>query len=372
MDHRHNSNIIVASSKEIKSSDLGILAIVLLAAISCSLMAEGKEVNSTFLVPIINIYNNTINSSTEHTFFVELSGYESANWSLDQNQSSRTLNCSENQTLENESYTNETRKHIDAPTWNRYGLRAYKWGYANYSIQYFSRSINQSPDFVDPWNNMGVSLIALQNYSEAIQCFDRALELSHSDATILWNNKGVALYRMGKLQEASDCFNRSLKSNPYSSPAFNNQGAVMATRKSDEKAIELYTKSISSDMYNKVAWSNKGRSLLTLRRYNEAWDCLHNALILDKDYTLAWINMADYYRLVGDAKNYQGALIIIRMQGYNGSASTSPAEAQAVMMEDKVSVLSGVVSNSIPAVGCTAVVFGLLSVWAIHRIGKKR
>lgn len=350
---------MITCSRRSELITLGPLAIILLASISCALMAEAHEVDSHNLAPSINVYK-FINNSSENNFFVRLSGYESENWSGEQNQSSYILYGSENRASENESNASTTRIQIDAPTWNHYGLQAYRLGHANYSTLYFSRSINLSPDFVDPWNNMGVSLIALQNYSEAIQCFDRALELSHSDAAILWNNKGVAFYRMGWLQDASDCFNRSLKSKPEYSPALNNLGAVMAARKSDEMAIDLYTKSISSDIYNKVAWSNKGRSLLTLKRYSEAWDCLHNALILDKNYAMAWINMADYYYQVKDAKNYQGALIIIRMQGYNESAPRWPADTQAMMMADKTSILSGAVPSSIPSPGWATAILCLL------------
>jgi tetratricopeptide (TPR) repeat protein len=248
----------------------------------------------------------------------------------------------------------------------------YQRGYANYSVLYFNRSTNESPTFVDPWNNMGVAHIALHNYSDALQCFDRALQIHGSDGAILWNNKGVALYRMGMLREAQDCFNRSLEQDPNYSPAWNNLGAVMAAQKMDQQALQIYSKSISSDIYNKVAWNNKGRSLIELGRYSEAWDCLHNALILDKNYTLAWVNAADYYYKVGDMNNYQGALLIIRMQGYNETEPHWAADTQAVMMKDNFTALSSVLPVQTPAAGCTAAVFGLLSVWVIYRIRKRK
>ncbi|MCX6674407.1 MAG: tetratricopeptide repeat protein [Methanothrix sp.] len=337
------------------------LAIMLFTAISCILIAGAQELPR----------NSSINSNnpTNLNPSVILAGNESGNWSDWQNQSLRQSNGSENQTSENQD---EIRRHIDAPTWNHYGLMVYQRGYANRSIVYFNRSINESPSFVDPWNNMGVAYIALYNYSEAEQCFDRALQISVSDGAILWNNKGVALYRIGLLHEAQDCFNRSLEQDPNYSPAWNNLGAVMAAQKLDQQALELYTKSISSDMYNKVAWNNKGRTLTELGRYGEAWDCLHNALILDKNYTLAWVNAADYYYKVGDLNNYQGALIITRMQGYNETEPHWPADTLAVMMKDNMSILSDVLSSRTPATGWMAAVFGLLSVWTILRIRKRR
>jgi tetratricopeptide (TPR) repeat protein len=341
--------IIMARSERFKFI---IIAALLFAAINCISIAGAQELSS----------NSSINSNnpTNTNPFVILA------W----NQSHLQSNGSENQTSEYQD--DPMRRDFDAPTWNHYGLMAYQRGYANYSVMYFNRSINESPSFVDPWNNMGVAHIALHNFSEAVQCFDRALQISASDGVIFWNNKGVALYRMGMLQEAQDCFNRSLELDPNYSPAWNNLGAVKAAQKLDQQALELYTKSISSDIYNKVAWNNKGRSLIELGRYSEAWDCLHNALILDKNYTLAWVNAADYYYKVGDMNNSQGALIIARMQGYNETEPHWAADTQTVMMKDNFTALSSVLPVRTPAEGWTAAVFGLLAVWTIHRFRKRR
>ncbi|MDD1760983.1 MAG: tetratricopeptide repeat protein [Methanothrix sp.] len=283
----------------------------------------------------------------------------------------------ENLSNGSENQTSEIDEHIDAPTWNSYGIRAYLRGYANRSVEYFNRSINESPDFVDPWNNMGVAHIALHNYSDAISCLDRALEISESDSTILWNNKGVALYHMGDMQNAQDYFNRSLKRDPNYSPAWNNLGVVLASQELDERAIEFYKKATSCDMYNNVAWSNIGRSSIKLGRYADAWDGLHNSLILDKSYTPAWVNVAEYYYKIGDLYNYNLSLNIARSQGYNETESNEagylwPADAQAVMMQDKTTALSSELAGSTPAAGWTTAALGLLSVWMMHRSRKKR
>ena len=329
-----------------------IIAALLFTAINCIQIAGAKELSS----------NSSINSNnpTNLSPSVILAG----------NQSLSQSNGSENQTSEDQD--GPMRRHIDGPTWNHYGLMVYQRGYANYSVMYFNRSINESPSFVDPWNNMGVAHITLHNFSEAVQCFDRALQISASDSVIFWNNKGVALYRMGMLQEASDSFNLSLERDPNYSPAWNNLGAVKAAQKLDQPALELYTKSISSDMYNEVAWNNKGRSLIELGRYSEAWDCLHNAIVLDKKYALAWVNAADYYYKVGDMNNSQGAIIIARMQGYNETEPHWAADTQAVMMKDNFTALSSVLPVRTPATGWTAAVSGLLSVWTIQRFRKRR
>lgn len=332
------------------------LKIVIIAFILLELAAISATAISGAQDPPVNSSKNSIGDDSSNIFDLStiLGWNQSDVWPDEQNLS----NLSEN-------LTNETEEYIDAPTWNSYGLRAFQRGYANRSIEYFNRSINESSDFVDPWNNMGVAHIALKNYSDAILCFDRAMEISEADSIILWNNKGVALYHMRQVQKALDCFNRSLKNDPNYSPALNNLGVVLADQGQDEKAIEFYNKAISSDMYNNVAWSNKGRSSIKLERYSDAWDGLHNALILDKNYMPAWVNVAEYYYRIGDMYNYNLSLNIARSQGYNETESNEtnhlwPADAEAMMMQDKTNALSSEMASRTPAAGWTAAALGLL------------
>gem|GEM_PF-2186580 len=340
---------IMTCSERSKFIAFGIFAALLLASACSTSPAGAQELSGSA---------SKDNNSRDNPNILDLSAI------LGWNQS-EILPDGENLSNGSENQTSVDDLDLDAPTLNSYGISAYHRGYANRSVEYFNRSINESPDFVDPWNNMGVAHIALKNYSEAISCFDRALNISESDGTIFWNNKGVALYHMGQIEEALDCFNRSLKNDSDYSPALNNLGVVLAGHGQDEKAIDYYTLAISSDMYNNVAWSNKGRSSIKLGRYSDAWDGLHNALILDKSYTPAWVNVAEYYYQTGDMYNYNLSLNIARSQGYNETESEEtgplwPADAQAVMMQDKTNALSSELASRTPATGWVTAALGLL------------
>ena len=62
------------------------------------------------------------------------------------------------------------------------------------------------------WLNKGVALAHLGKPREAIECYDKALEINPklSDA---WNNKGVALKALGRYEEATGCYDAALKIN---------------------------------------------------------------------------------------------------------------------------------------------------------------
>src|SRR5436853_129877 len=58
--------------------------------------------------------------------------------------------------------------------------------------------------------NKGISLDDLGRYSEAIECYDKCLEIdkNHKEA---WNNKGNTLNNLGRYSEAIECFDKCLE-----------------------------------------------------------------------------------------------------------------------------------------------------------------
>ena len=51
------------------------------------------------------------------------------------------------------------------------------------------------------------------NYSEAIVCYDKALE-SGPENPFVWNNKGLLLYKQREYQEAVACYDKALLFDP--------------------------------------------------------------------------------------------------------------------------------------------------------------
>ncbi len=69
--------------------------------------------------------------------------------------------------------------------------------------------MNQIKDLV------GKAKILLENnkFEDALGFFEQALLLNQNDPE-LWNHKGVALRSMGRYDEALECFNKSLELDP--------------------------------------------------------------------------------------------------------------------------------------------------------------
>ncbi|MBI5146010.1 MAG: tetratricopeptide repeat protein [Thaumarchaeota archaeon] len=59
----------------------------------------------------------------------------------------------------------------------------------------------------------GKTLLVEGNFEDALAYFEQALLLSQNDPDI-WNQKGAALRSLGRYDEALECFNKSLEIDP--------------------------------------------------------------------------------------------------------------------------------------------------------------
>jgi tetratricopeptide (TPR) repeat protein len=59
----------------------------------------------------------------------------------------------------------------------------------------------------------GQSFLEDGKFSDALGFFEQALLLNQDDPN-LWNNKGVVLRSLGRYEEAMECFNKSLEIDP--------------------------------------------------------------------------------------------------------------------------------------------------------------
>ena len=59
----------------------------------------------------------------------------------------------------------------------------------------------------------GKKLLDTENYNDALSFFDQALSQDPTNAD-LWNYKGIALRSLGRYAEALQCYNKSLEIEP--------------------------------------------------------------------------------------------------------------------------------------------------------------
>jgi tetratricopeptide (TPR) repeat protein len=90
--------------------------------------------------------------------------------------------------------------------------------------------------------NKGSALNNLGKYKEAIEYYDKALEIDPKFALTLYN-KGNALYHLGKYNEAIECYDKALEIDPKNAYALNNRDISFNKLKdeSEKRKIKWYT-----------------------------------------------------------------------------------------------------------------------------------
>lgn len=63
------------------------------------------------------------------------------------------------------------------------------------------------------WNNKGLEFYKEKNYTEALSCYERALEIRPEYAPA-WYNRGIILEKLGNIEEAEKSYEKALQYSP--------------------------------------------------------------------------------------------------------------------------------------------------------------
>jgi tetratricopeptide (TPR) repeat protein len=99
---------------------------------------------------------------------------------------------------------------------------------------------------------MGNALYSQGKYEDAIECFNRSLQM-HLGNNTAWNNKGLALSKTGKFDEAIMCYDKALVINPKDYVVLNNKGSALYKKGEIEKALKCYRDALELNPDSKTA-----------------------------------------------------------------------------------------------------------------------
>ena len=223
------------------------------------------------------------------------------------------------------------------------------------ALKYFNSKLKDTPldDLI--WKYKGETLAKLGNFKEAINCYNKAIEILPDYMTeSLWILKGKALIKSSEYDHAIDCFNYALKVKPDSETAKNEKETAIKLKIAENKkqavksiskknivswkqqiaenkkqAVKSVSKKLSSDpielLRNRIVqrenndefkqkirefeqeikknpnnsnlWSDMGNQYLRLEKYDLAIKCYNEALKLDPTQFFYKLNKGSAYLL---------------------------------------------------------------------------
>ena len=155
------------------------------------------------------------------------------------------------------------------------------------AIDSYDRAVQIKPDYHKAWNNRGLALGNLGRYEESIDSYDKALQIK-PDYHDAWSNRGIALGNLGRYEQEIDSYDNALQIKPDLHQAWYNRGFVLVNLGKYEEAINSYGKALQIKPDYHQAWSSRGIALWNLGRYEEAIISLFQSLRIKPDEELIW------------------------------------------------------------------------------------
>lgn len=163
--------------------------------------------------------------------------------------------------------------------------------------------------------NQGLRLIEAERYMDAVECFDRAIEIQTleiqtseiqtDDDAAIWYHRGAALRQAEQYEAAIASFAHALTLDPYHDKAWLEQGCAFAALKRHEAAISCYDMALALHSENAFGWNMRGVSLHKLDRLEDAIASYERAVAVNPDFLIPWHNRGD---VLNQLKRYQEAI----------------------------------------------------------------
>jgi len=109
------------------------------------------------------------------------------------------------------------------------------------ALKLFEKVLKVDPRNFGAWHDMGLALADLGRDKEALNSFDRCIELNPNFARA-WLSKGNFLHRVeGKEDEAVKCYEEAIKRDPGIPQARYNLGVISAAKENYDEALMCLT-----------------------------------------------------------------------------------------------------------------------------------
>jgi tetratricopeptide (TPR) repeat protein len=174
--------------------------------------------------------------------------------------------------------------------YNNLGLALLKAGQSHEAIEQFEKAIQIRPDYAEAHNNFGDALRRAGRMPEAMEQFEQALEIM-PDYAEAHNNLGDALRQTGHIPEAMEQFNQAFQIKPDYAEAHYNLGLALFQSGRMLDAIDQYQQALQIKPDYAEAHNNLGNTMLQIGELSDAIEQFEQALQIKPDYAEAHNNL---------------------------------------------------------------------------------
>jgi tetratricopeptide (TPR) repeat protein len=163
------------------------------------------------------------------------------------------------------------------------------------------------------WNNLGILAAREGHTDEAVQHFQRALQID-PDFLIALQNLGNAYRQQKRWKEAEDVLLRALQVSPESPEANYSLGMVFAQLNDTEHAYEYLRKALAARPAYPEALNNLGVLYLRTQRPQEAEKNFKESIRVAPTFDQSYLNLARLYAIAGETEKAREVLLELLKQ----------------------------------------------------------
>lgn len=216
-------------------------------------------------------------------------------------------------------------KHVEAL--HHVGIIAFQEGNYELAVGFIRAALAQNPNVAAAHCDLGNALKELNQLDNALNSYDRAIELAPGDVDAYYN-RGATLHAMKRFDDALASYDEALALNPGDAQALNNRGVTLKELQRFEDALASYDRALALAPDFVDAWSNRGIALRELGQFEQALESLDTAISLKPRFADAHCNRGivlqsmDRSQEALDAHDYALSLNPRFAQGYHNRALT--------------------------------------------------
>src|SRR6266566_800152 len=171
--------------------------------------------------------------------------------------------------------------------WLDEGNQLYNHAHYQEALQAYERAIQLDAGYAHAYEGKGSLLYDLKHYHEALEAYEQAIRLDPTSASA-YNGKGDALYYLKRYHEALLAYERAIQLDPSYVTAYNGKSWTLWQLKRFEEALIAYEQAIRLDPSCASTYNGEGNTLYDLDRYQEALVAYEQAIQLDPKLAYAY------------------------------------------------------------------------------------
>lgn len=140
----------------------------------------------------------------------------------------------------------------------------------------------------------GLVLTKMRKYGEALEAFNKTVQLDSGNAEV-WINRGSVHYYLGQLEKSQSDLDYALQLDPLESNAYNALALVEIERGNLDEALELVNNALDFEPIQPYFLNNRGFIHLLKGEFDLAKKDINQSIVIDAENAWAYRNKGWYY-----------------------------------------------------------------------------